>query len=186
MATNSQRYGKLDLDQVQRSAAHHGIRFIIPGDDEWPTGLAQLAGVDNGNGCGGVPAGLWVKGGGHLGALSRHSVAIFGSRAATAYGEHATAKFSAEISEAGVLVVSGGAFGIDAAAHRAALAVAAPTAAVLGCGLDMAYPPSNGKLFDRIAEQGVLVSEVPPGTHPTRALLLSRNRLIPALSQASV
>jgi DNA processing protein len=92
----------------------------------------------------------------------------------------------ADLARAGWTVVSGGAFGIDSAAHRGALAVGGLTAAVLACGVDVAYPPSNDGLFARIGGDGLLVSEVPPGAAPHRTRFLVRNRVIAALTRGTV
>jgi DNA processing protein len=115
------------------------------------------------------------------------AVALVGARAASAYGLHVAAELAFALAEAGVPVVSGGAYGIDAAAHRGALdAQAAPTVAVLACGVDVAYPRGNDQLLSRIAEHGVVLSEVPPGSAPTRVRFLVRNRLIAALAAGTV
>src|SRR5918993_1125190 len=135
---------------------------------------------------GGVPIGLWLRGPGGLASLMRRSVAVVGSRAATAYGNGITTDLAADLAERGITVVSGGAFGIDAAAHRGALTVGGPTVGVLACGVDVAYPPANEQLFAQIAREHLLVSELPPGAHPTRVRFLARNRLIAAMSSATV
>ncbi|MCL2465165.1 MAG: DNA-processing protein DprA, partial [Micrococcales bacterium] len=114
------------------------------------------------------------------------SVAIVGARAATAYGEAVAAELAVDLGEANVCVVSGGAYGIDSSAHRGCLASRTPTVAVLAGGLDQAYPPAHASLFDRIATSGLLVSELPPGEHPTRVRFLGRNRLIAALTPGVV
>ncbi|MCW5952878.1 MAG: DNA-processing protein DprA, partial [Propionibacteriaceae bacterium] len=132
------------------------------------------------------PLGLWVRGGGDLAALARRSAAIVGARACSAYGETISGELAAELGRSGVSTVSGGAFGIDAAAHRGCLASRSATVAVLACGLDHSYPPAHRPLFDRIAEDGVLVSEFAPGAHPTRVRFLGRNRLIAAMTQVTV
>lgn len=161
-------------------------RFVIPGDEEWPAGLADLNGCEPVAQLSGEPLGLWVRGAGHLGELTSAAVAIVGARASTAYGDTVAAELAAGLSEAGRSVVSGGAYGIDAAAHRGALAGATPTVAVLAGGLDQPYPSGHGALFSRIGEGGVLVSERPPGEHPTRVRFLARNRLIAAVAQGAV
>ena len=117
------------------------------------------------------PVALWVRGPARLDELADRSVAIVGSRASTAYGEHVAAELGHQLGERGWTVVSGGAFGIDAAAHRGALAAEAPTMAVLACGVDRPYPAAHGALFDRIAETGLLVSEWPPGLRAAAAPL---------------
>lgn len=175
-----------DLDPVKARALTDGQRFVIPGDDEWPAGLRDLHGCEQVNQLSGVPVGLWVKGGGHLGDLTRRCVAIVGSRASTPYGEAVAADLAVSVGEGGCAVVSGGAFGIDAAAHRGALASRTPTVAVAAGGLDQPYPPGHRALFERIAERGVLVSELPAEQHPTRVRFLSRNRLIAAMTPGTV
>jgi DNA processing protein len=110
------------------------------------------------------------------------SVAIVGSRAATAYGNG----IAADLVERGVTVLSGGAFGIDVAAHRGALAAGGPTVCVLANGVDVAYPPAHATLFDTLAKDQLLVSELPPGAHPSRVRFLARNRLIAAMSRGTV
>lgn len=170
---------------VERTA-RCGQRFVVPGDDEWPSGLADLASCEPVNQLSGEPLGLWVSGGGHLGELTSRSVAVVGSRASSAYGDAIATEIAAEISEAGRPVLSGGAYGIDAAAHRGCLAGRTPTLAVLASGLDQPYPSGHGSLFERIAATGVLVSELQPGEHPTRVRFLARNRLIAAMTAGTV
>jgi DNA processing protein len=163
-----------------------GQRFVIPGDEEWPLGIADLSGCEQVQQLSGEPLGLWVMGGGHLGELTAKAVALVGSRASTAYGDLVASEFAAELSEAGRTVVSGGAYGIDAAAHRGALAGRTPSVAVLAGGLDKPYPAGHAKLFDRLAKAGVLVGELAPGEHPTRVRFLARNRLIAAMTGGTV
>ncbi len=182
----SKRAARCDLDSVRRSAEQAGLRFLIPGDAEWPVPLDDLGRCDQVNGMTGAPIGLWAKGGGDMAALCASSVSIVGSRAATSYGETIAAEFAADLGEAGICVVSGGAYGIDAAAHRGALTSRTPTVAVLAGGLDQPYPAAHASLFDRIAVDGVLVSELAPGEHPTRVRFLGRNRLIAALAPGAV
>jgi DNA processing protein len=182
----AERAARLSVRAVRGAAAAAGIRFVVPGDEEWPDGLADLDHADPIQRRGGVPIGLWLRGPGRLGSLMRRSVAVVGSRAATAYGNGITTDLAADLAERGVTVVSGGAFGIDAAAHRGALTVGGPTVGVLACGVDVAYPPANEQLFAKIAQEHLLVSELPPGAHPTRVRFLARNRLIAAMSSATV
>ncbi|WP_406112310.1 DNA-processing protein DprA [Kitasatospora purpeofusca] len=163
-----------DLERVRAA----GGRFIIPGDTEWPSQLDDLGE--------GRPTGLWVVGTGSLRLLALRSVAVVGARACTAYGAHVAGDLAAQLAERGWVVVSGGAYGIDAAAHRGALAVGGPTVGVLACGVDVAYPRGNTSLIRRIAEQGLLVSELPPGEHPTRFRFVLRNRVIAALTRGTV
>ena len=155
-----------------------GIRLITPRDPEWPGQLADL-GDDQ-------PYALWLRGNADLRFNCLRSVAVVGSRAATAYGAYVAAEFSASVAARGVAVVSGGAFGVDAAAHRGALGADGVTIAVLACGVDTPYPAAHAELFDAIAAQGVLVSEWPPGRHVSRLRFLVRNRVIAALATGTV
>ena len=173
-------------EPVQAVAEASGIRFVVPGDPEWPPRMADLGGCEPVNAMTGPPVGLWVQGAGDLGLLATRSISVVGSRACSPYGETVATDLAAELGDAGQCVVSGGAFGIDAAAHRGCLASRTPTVVVLPGGLDQAYPPAHRPLFERAAEHGVLVSELPPGQHPTRSRFLSRNRLIAALSVGTV
>jgi DNA processing protein len=128
-----------------------------------------------------------VRGPWPLAEVVERSVAVVGARAASSYGLHVAQALGAALSERGATVVSGAAYGIDAAAHRGALqAGGAPTLAVLACGVDVAYPRGNDRLIAQIADSGLLVSELPPGSHPTRRRFLVRNRLIAALSLGTV
>ena len=182
----AQRAAHLDLDQVLARAARCRARFVVPGDDEWPDRLGDLRFCDEVQRRGGVPFGLWLRGPGHLAQLTERSVAIVGSRAATPYGTTVATDLGAELSEAGFTVVSGGAYGIDTAAHQGAMAVGGPTIAVVANGVDIAYPQGNTKLFAWIAEHGLVVSELPPGTHPSRVRFLARNRLIAGLGAGTI
>jgi len=163
-----------------------GLRFLIPSDPNWPIRLSDLADCEPVNDLSGVPIGLWVGGHGDPAELCHKAVSMVGSRASTAYGDTVAAEMAAELSEGGRTVISGGAYGIDAAAHRGCLAGRSPSIAVLAGGLDEAYPSGHRPLFERIAERGVLISELPPGEHPTRVRFLARNRLIAALSAGTV
>jgi DNA processing protein len=155
-----------------------GIRLITPGDSEWPGQLADLEDDQ--------PYALWLRGNADLRFSCLRSVAIVGSRAATAYGSYVAAEFAASVAARGLAVVSGGAFGVDAAAHRGALGADGVTVAVLACGVDMAYPTAHEELFDAIAAQGVLVSEWPPGQRVSRLRFLVRNRVIAALATGTL
>lgn len=166
-------------------AAGLGLRFVVPGDDEWPTQLDDLHGIAPLQERGGPPIGLWVRGPVRLDALA-DSVAVVGSRSATSYGGDAAARIAAVVARAGSPVVSGAAFGIDNAAHRGALGGGGTTVAVLACGADRAYPAGHRDLIEHLAREGAVVSESPPGWAPTRIRFLSRNRLIAALTAATV
>ena len=159
-------------------SARFGVTLAIPADPDWPAGLEDLGP--------GAPAALWLRGERvHLAALGR-SVAIVGARAATGYGEHVGTGLAADVAERGLAVVSGGAYGIDAAAHRGALAAEGLTAAVLAGGLDRMYPSGNEQLFARVLERGLLLAEVPCGVPPTKIRFLARNRLLAAIARAVV
>jgi DNA processing protein len=129
---------------------------------------------------------LWLRGQADLRYACLRSVSVVGSRAASAYGTHVATELAAGIAERGWNAVSGGAFGIDAAAHRGALAADGLTIAVLASGLRYGYPRGHHDLFQAIAGQGVLVSECPPDRAPTRPGFLIRNRIIAALSRGTV
>jgi len=176
-----------DEDAVVERARAGAMRFIVPGDAEWPAGVGDLAWCGLWQGMGGVPIGLWVVGPGDVAAMSARAVAIVGSRAATAYGERIGVDLASQLSvpsggQPGWTIVSGGAFGVDAAAHRGTLAVQGATIGVYANGLDAPYPPHNAGLFDRLRAEQVVISEVAPGISPTRRGFLARNRLIAALS----
>ena len=184
--TTAERATALDLDGRRTAALASGARFVVPGDEEWPSRLDDLTGLDPVQRRGGAPLGLWLRGPGHLVELVGCSVAVVGSRAATAYGNGVAADLGADLADAGVTVVSGGAFGIDAAAHRGALAAGGASVGVVANGVDVAYPPGNARIFESLAAGHLVVSELPPGSHPTRVRFLARNRLIAALSSGTV
>lgn len=159
-------------------AVRASARLLVPGDDEWPAALGDLG--DR------APIALWVTGNGFLADVVRRAVAVVGSRACTAYGEHVAAELAAGLGDRGWTVVSGAAYGVDAAAHRGALAVDAPTVAALACGVDVPYPAAHDGLLRAVRSDGVVVSELPPGARPTRTRFLDRNRVIAALSRGTV
>lgn len=182
----AQRLGSVDPVRELEQAARLGIRFVVPGDPEWPARLDDLAAPEaHHSGLGGVPVGLWLRGPRRLDELPP-MVAVVGSRSSTTYGERVAADVSAAAARAGMVVVSGAAAGIDQAAHRGALAAGGETVAVLACGPERAYPAANRPLIDHIAATGLIVSEVPPGGAPLRSRFLGRNRLIAALSVGTV
>ena len=174
------RLESTDLAATTRTCVDHGIRVLAPGDDAWPAYLADLEEQE--------PVCLYARGSSErLPLLHAGPVALVGSRAASSYGTDTAASLALGVADRGRSVISGGAYGIDAAAHRGALGSGTGgTVAVLACGLDSVYPRGNSALFDQIAEHGVLLSESPPGTAPTRWRFLARNRLIAALSEATV
>ncbi|MFC9925126.1 DNA-processing protein DprA [Streptomyces sp. NPDC127190] len=163
-----------DLAQARRT----GARFLRPGDTEWPGQLDDLGDAR--------PLGLWVRGRPSLRLWALRSVAVVGARACTEYGSHTAAGLAAGLAERGWVVVSGGAYGIDGAAHRGALAVGGATVAVLASGVDRPYPRGHTALIDRIGEQGLVIGELPPGDHPTPSRFILRNRVIAALTRGTV
>ncbi|WP_239455315.1 DNA-processing protein DprA [Nocardioides gilvus] len=170
-----------ELDRAERL----GLRFLVPGDEEWPDQVDGLLGAGAVNVRGGVPIGLWVKGPLRLDRVAR-SVAIVGARSATSYGSHVAAEIAAGLSRSDTCVISGAALGIDQAAHRGALSAEGPTVAVLACGADRIYPAAHRELISWIGDHGLVVSEAPPGGAPTRVRFLARNRLIAALGAGTV
>ncbi|WFE34244.1 DNA-protecting protein DprA [Micromonospora sp. WMMD975] len=169
-----------------------GARLVTPEDDEWPTRVADLRKLRLPEATRRVdvetdpPLCLWVRGGWPLGETLERSVAVVGARAATPYGSHVATELGYGLADREWTVVSGGAFGIDSAAHRGALTAGGRTVAVLACGLDRPYPMGNAALFDRIAETGLLVSEWMPGAEPLRPRFLIRNRVIAAATLGTV
>ena len=172
------RFARADADADLTRAAALGARAVVPGDPGWPTQLDDLGPTR--------PILLWTRGPVDLRLSALCSVAIVGSRAATRYGEDVAVDLAAGVASAGWTVVSGGAYGIDAAAHRGALAVDGITIAVLANGIDTVYPRGNDSLLSRVLDAGLLVTELGPGEHPTRSRFLERNRVIAALSRATV
>lgn len=163
--------------EAMSGAADVGASLLLPGDAGWPAAVDDLGPH--------APTLLWVRGDpGLLTATPR--VAIVGARAASGYGELLASEFAGDLAATGAVIVSGGAYGIDGAAHRAALSVQGATVAFLAGGVDRAYPQGHRQLLQRIAERGAVVSEVPCGAAPTKWRFLSRNRLIAALSDATV
>ncbi|MEU8224994.1 DNA-processing protein DprA [Kribbella sp. NPDC048915] len=171
-----------DLERAEAA----GARFVIPGDEEWPEQIDVLDEAGQLSRRAGVPFGIWVRGRMSLRQALTSSIAVVGARACSSYGEHVAAELSCGLVDQGVTIVSGGAYGIDAAAHRAALAAGGVTIAVLACGVDVSYPKRNSALLSRIAADGVVVSELPPGCSPTKLRFLARNRLIAAITQGTV
>jgi len=177
------------------AATRVGARLIGPDDAEWPTAVvSSFAGaVERGVRGAGPPMALYVRGR-PLAGLPDRAVTVVGSRASSPYGTRVAGELAYEVARAGLVVVSGAAFGIDTAAHRSALQVVrssagtgrAVTVAVLACGIDRAYPEANRGLLEVIARHGSVVSEYPPGTVPARHRFLVRNRLIAAFGAGTV
>ena len=177
----AERAAQLDLDRVLARAARSRARFVVPGDEEWPERLGDLRFCDEVQRRGGVPFGLWLRGPGHLAQLAERSVAIVGSRAATAYGTTVAADLGAELAE-----------GADGRVRRRVrhrhgrppgrACRGGPTVAVLANGVDVAYPQGNRKLFDWVARPRADGLGARPRHPPTRVRFLARNRLIAAMS----
>ena len=178
------RIAGLAPERDLQTVARLGGRLLIPEDPQWPASLVDLGSA--------MPLCLWLRGKSGDGLPDgRRTVAVVGSRDATSYGLSVAGEMSAGLVARGYTVVSGGAYGIDAQAHRSALAAAqdsgpSATIAVLAGGLDRYYPAGNEDLLRAVAQAGLLVSEVPPGSAPTRWRFLQRNRIIAALSRVTV
>lgn len=163
---------------AEERAHHLGVRILTRVDAEWPTQIEALEAT--------TPCALWVLGAASLRLLALRSVSMVGARACTAYGEEVTRSWSAQLASEGWTIVSGAAFGIDAAAHRGALGADGVTIALLAGGVDVPYPRAHASLLAAISDQGLVVSEVPPGEAVRRQRFLSRNRLIAALGRATI
>ncbi|MGN6272483.1 MAG: DNA-processing protein DprA [Protaetiibacter sp.] len=162
------RLSQSDALRALRQAGRFAVQLVVPGDPDWPAGLDDLAEH--------APVALWLRG--HRAALGDlyRGVAIVGARAATGYGEHVTIELAAGLSDRGYAIVSGAAYGVDGAAHRAALASQGTTLAFLAGGLDRFYPSGNEALITRVTEQGAAISEVPCGVAPTKWRFLHNKR----------
>src|SRR5688500_4109681 len=161
--------------EMMRAGDACGARLLLLEDADYPAVLNELYDP---------PPFLFVLG--DLAVLARPTVAIVGTRRATAYGERVTDSIAGALASAGACVVSGMARGIDAAAHRAALRCHGATAAVLGTGVDIAYPAAHHALHRTIAERGVVLSEFPCGSRAAQASFPRRNRIIAALARATI
>lgn len=171
------RLAALDLDAQLSRAAELRCRILTPGHSEWPGQLDDLGPAR--------PIALWCWGEANLRLHALSSIAMVGARACTRYGEMVAREWSAVLAADRVTITSGGAYGIDGAAHRGALAVDGITLCVLAGGVDLPYPRGHEGLFMQIAERGVLVSEAPLGETVRRRRFLTRNRLIAALTSAT-
>jgi len=169
------RLKAVDLGLLEEQIEKSGAQFITPESANWPPSLNDLNAA---------PIGLVVKG--DLSVLSERSLAIVGTRNPTPYGIRIAGDFAAGFVDREWNIVSGGAYGIDSAAHKGALIAEGRTIAVLASGIDVAYPAGNVRLFAEIAENGALISEVMPGAHAIPVRFLNRNRIIAALSQATL
>lgn len=200
-AAHAVRVAEADPYADLEAAERHGIRLVVPESDEWPhfafaafdaPARHRAALWQEGNHTQSEsgelipPLALWIRGVLDLSTVGVRSVAIVGARSATEYGEWVARDWAAKLAGHGFTVVSGGAYGIDAAAHRGALAMRRETVLVSAGGLDHPYPPGNALLYEQIAETGLLVSESPPGAAPARRRFLTRNRLIAALGTGTL
>lgn len=157
---------------------HPDMRLIIPGDDEWPDAVDTMALP---------PLALWVKGPADVGAALASSLAVTGARASTAYGEYVAAEMSGAITAAGPTVVTGGAFGIDAAATRGALAVGGAPIVMQAGGIARAYPSAHTALFEKVvSDGGAIISEVAPDRQPTRSRFLRRYAVMGAITSGTL
>lgn len=172
------RLAQIDVAREMRALENFDGAVLCPSDEQWPQSLIDL-GYE-------MPACLWVRGTGNLGGMLQRSIALVGARAATHYGEEVTAQLTTGLCERGFVIVSGGAYGIDITAQRVALAVDGGTVAVMAGGVDRFYPRGNAHILERSLETGLVISEHPPGSAPTRARFLTRNRLIAALANAVI
>ncbi len=166
------------VDAVSARPEGFGNTLELDTEAEWPGQLDDLGDAR--------PLGLWVRGTADLRLWALRSVALVGARACTEYGAFMAATLAAGLAEKGWIVVSGGAYGIDGAAHRGVLGAGGATVAVLACGVDRPYPRGHAGLIGRIAEQGLVVGELPPGEHPTPSRFILRNRVIAALTRGTV
>lgn len=170
------RFSLANVAEAVKKATVAGAWFITADNRAWPYGLLDLGKH--------TPRGLWGRGDASL--LTKAAIAIVGSRMASAYGEYATGELVGTLVNAGYCIVSGGAYGIDAMAHRASLAMGGDTVSVMAGGIDKLYPSGNAALLNEIGSSGCLITEMPPGSEPTKWRFLQRNRIIAALGQATV
>jgi DNA processing protein len=162
---------------VSPAPAPGKVRKLAKGQRGYPERLSNLHDP---------PACIWLRGGAPASVLAGPAVAVVGARACSPYGAQVARSIGRDAAAAGVVVVSGLARGIDAEAHRGALEAGGCTVAVLGCGIDRDYPAAHAALAARIAENGLLVSEYPPGVEPAPWRFPARNRLIAALTSVTV
>lgn len=171
--------GRLTRDDLQEALGitERGPRVLTPADADWPSALHAL-GPNR-------PLALWLHGNTDL-LCSDSAVALIGARSASAYGTHMASDLARELAQRNHVIVSGSGFGIDTAVHRATVMVPAPSIAVLSCGVDRPYPAANADLLDDVRAKGLVLSEYPPATPPSRSRLLRAGRLTVALARATV
>ncbi|MDI1336161.1 MAG: DNA-processing protein DprA [Lacunisphaera sp.] len=163
-----------DLVREEERLAQAGATFITTRDEGYPKLLKEIHDP---------PIGLYRKGG-YL--FNQPCIAVVGSRRTTLYGQSVAKKLGADLARLGFCVVSGLARGIDTAAHEGALSVGGKTAAVLGCGIDIVYPPENLELYRRITETGAVLSEFPFGRKADKQTFPMRNRVVAGMCEATV
>ena len=173
--TTLEKVKNISIRESRLRLINSGARFITPESEFWPSGLNDLTAA---------PFGLVVKG--DIGILNARGIAIVGTRNPTPYGIKTAWEFATGFVDRQWTVISGGAYGIDSAAHKGSLIAEGSTIAVLASGIDFVYPAGNARLFAEICENGALVSEVLPGIHPIPSRFLTRNRIIAAISQATL
>ncbi len=169
------RIQTLNSDEVLSEIRGSGSLFLTPEDIAWPKRLNDLAAA---------PIGIIAKG--DIRALECSALSIVGTRNPTHYGARVAGDFAAGFVDREWVIVSGGAYGIDGAAHKGALAAEGSTIAVLACGVNVNYPAAHERLFHEIVESGLLISEVMPNVHAIPARFLMRNRIIAALGNATI
>ena len=175
-ARDRQAAAEVDVRRVRGDVAEADARMATPADPEYPERLLDLPDP---------PPCLFIRGRPPLGPADV-AISVVGARACSPYGREVAEGIGAGVAAAGVTVVSGAAIGIDGAAHRGALRVGGPTVAVLGSGIDTAYPPRHRGLIERIAREGSVVSEYPPGVKPEPRRFPARNRIVAALGRVVV
>ncbi|WOO41584.1 DNA-processing protein DprA [Rubellicoccus peritrichatus] len=163
-----------DLAKEEQRMIDHGVDFVCSDEDDYPPLLKEIYDP---------PAGIYFKG---PARPKLKTVGIIGTRHCTLYGQAVAKRLGSDLARLGFCVVSGMARGIDTAAHQGALEANGETVAVLGCGVDIIYPPENLDLYRQITESGAVISELPFGTPPTRNTFPMRNRVISGISQAIV
>ena len=164
-----------DLDRIDEDVFNiekTGARIVTFISDDYPTLLREISQP---------PALLYVKG--SMDVIGERTIAVVGTRNCSLNGARNIEQISYDLAKNGVTIVSGMARGIDSAAHKGALDAGGKTVAVLGSGIDVIYPPENAKLYEKICGTGVVISEYPPGTAPTRGTFPARNRIISGVSR---
>ncbi len=166
-----EKQAKIDLDKELKKLSSYNIKILTMDDIDYPPLLREIASP---------PSVLFIKG--HSLSNFPTCVAIVGARRASLSGQTFAQELARDLSKCGITIVSGLARGIDSAAHTGAVSEVGSTIGVVGCGLNIIYPPENRKLFEKIEEHGALISEYPLGTPPFKSNFPARNRIISGLS----